>query len=472
MSENVIKLKLEGEEPPPQGPGPAPSSNVNERYAPTLDDMFGVPRTEPTAQMKADAERQRIVAAELYRRQEAEAGRTGKEIGKAVSETIKESPVYKIHKDSRQPFEDEFGQSVTFAAKRSNARNASREYAAQIIADVERSSAGSAAKKTASLMDDTAEMKRLQRFMTAGIGTQNMLGGGGMGQKVSGGLQVAASGLLGEGAAAMAGGPVGLAVMAAALLNDVARAVIAKPFEELRGDLLAAGQAAKSLAGNDGFGMVATVADRTADKLDNLGLGGKLAAEGLKTLSTTMRVYNETVGAFTARGKELSGYNPLIAQAQAQADVRRLMSDVSEANKLGEKYAKLIESQSKMDARLQEALLPLKEKLITFLDKSMPAIEAGVTGLVVTMDAIAGSVELIQKLVGLYVRNSLTGQLLLAALEAIEKNTRKDTEDRTTLYQGYDDLLADLDKLDLTPPKRDPDIGRADRMLKLPAFSL
>ncbi len=88
---------------------------------------------------------------------------------------------------------------------------------------------------------------------------------------------------------------------------------------------------------------------------------------------------------FAARGREISGYQGSVAASVANQDVTRLLQDINEAQRLGDRYGKLIDSQTRFEGTLKAGLLPIKDfaigKLTILLEAMLQAIQAGLEGL-------------------------------------------------------------------------------------------
>ena len=179
----------------------------------------------------------------------------------------------------------------------------------------------------------------------------------------------AAGGALGArigGTIGLAAGPIGAAIGAA--LGAVAGETVGKvidfvlsPFENMQRALNFMGEAAKKVAGNDGFGLVQQGLEGTASVLENIPIAGTFAAGALRTVGTAAKVAVDTLNAFAERGKELSMYSGTIAVAQAQQDVYKTLADLREAQRFGGGYARAISAQTQFEASMRGLLLPVKE---------------------------------------------------------------------------------------------------------------
>jgi hypothetical protein len=139
-----------------------------------------------------------------------------------------------------------------------------------------------------------------------------------------------------------------------------------------------AGEGLEKVARNDAIGLFAHGAHEAAAALDEIPVVGKVAGEALRTFTTVLTSANAVVGAFAERGRQISGYNGQLAGAAARQDVTRLMSDIREAQQMGDKYAKLLDKQSELEEVLKTTLMPIKElaldNLPAFIDFMMDAV--------------------------------------------------------------------------------------------------
>lgn len=447
MAEEVISIKLTGEEPPP-------STGQAKQPAPSMPDLMAEARTK-----------WRTWADDMAKAAEG------------AKYAAKLKAPYKIAEESRGPGEDEHGNRPTaFKILESDAKNISSDFAKQFTQQFQEAKSKVPIGKllvedhNAQLRDQLNRQTR-EKYMGAALATQNLLGGGGMGQKVAGGIQLAGSGVLGQGALAMAGGPVGAAVQAGVIVYDLLKEAIGRPFAAARLGIEELGKTSQAVARNDGLGAVTGATKAASEGIEKLGLAGKVVGESLKTVAVGLEVFEKTLHAFTDRGRELGKYDGRIASATAQADVRKIMADMSEAKRLGAQYARLIESQSRMEARLQETLLPIKEKMMQLLERWMPTIvkllETAMEAAEVSTDVASEGWEVWKATVPLLAaRSEIWGR----ALDRIEGNTRPKADAEDMLNKSYNKMIADLRKLKLTPAVRDPAIRAADRSLKLPAF--
>lgn len=138
------------------------------------------------------------------------------------------------------------------------------------------------------------------------------------------------------------------------------------------------------MADNDNAGAATSSIRGMADAIDskwNPAL--QIAAAGLKTMATVIDSVNSVVDSFVFRGKQLQDFSPQLTASNAMADVRSTMSDIKEANELGDSLAHLTDASSKLAADVRELLLPIKnwiiETLAGLLDFIRDLIRDGVT---------------------------------------------------------------------------------------------
>ena len=216
-----------------------------------------------------------------------------------------------------------------------------------------------------SQMDDLLRMARVMLY------TASVSGLGGKGTTASSltnaGVNIAATGALGQGAAALAGSPIGLMAVAAAKIADVIVDKVADGFRGIQKNTQLGGDAAKGIIGNDLYTPVMKGAEHAAQSLEKIPIVGKVFAEQLRTATAVISTFKETVDAATARAKELQGYDSRIAQSFANQDVSKILSDINEADRLGAQYGRIVDSQTDIMSEIKEIILPIKEIVVTDL---------------------------------------------------------------------------------------------------------
>lgn len=84
---------------------------------------------------------------------------------------------------------------------------------------------------------------------------------------------------------------------------------------------------------------------------------------------------NQMRNSFSQRAQEISGYSGPLAVSTAQAEIRRLMFDIREAQGMGGKYAKFVDAQSRLETSFAQAVQPLKEKGLMLLTAVFERLE-------------------------------------------------------------------------------------------------
>lgn len=121
--------------------------------------------------------------------------------------------------------------------------------------------------------------------------------------------------------------------------TKLAKDMVGKPFEKAAkyADM------GKSAVQNDVVGMI--------EQIDALPDGVKKFARALDGLTA----------AIVDRGRELGKFDGRLATTNAQATVRKLQSDMREANYVSESYSKVTEARSKLDEKIVDILNPIKD---------------------------------------------------------------------------------------------------------------
>jgi len=128
------------------------------------------------------------------------------------------------------------------------------------------------------------------------------------------------------------------------------------------------------VAGGDAVGALSSAADKAAMGLSMIPVVGLPAAAALKTFTSGLVAVRDVMGAFAERGRELGGYNGSIAGAVARQDVTRTLTDIREAQMLGDKYGNLINAQTRFEETLKAGLIPIKGWILEELPKVLDGI--------------------------------------------------------------------------------------------------
>lgn len=100
-------------------------------------------------------------------------------------------------------------------------------------------------------------------------------------------------------------------------------------------------------------------------------VGHQLGMVG-ETAGKVVRAFGTVVEAFVSRGRELSGYSGGLAASYAVSDVRRLMADINEAQRLDSAgLSRLNDASTDLEMLLREMLLPIKELIVGYLADAM-----------------------------------------------------------------------------------------------------
>lgn len=181
--------------------------------------------------------------------------------------------------------------------------------------------------------------------------------GGAVGEVALGGLGAVAGGALGGPMGAAIGGAIGAKV--GQVVDDPFAAPKSFAQKTARGDTMGMVDTA------GGAALAASMllsSNPVTLPLGMLAGAAALAAKGLTAVK-------DTADAFAARGRELAGYSGSIAGAAAMQDVTRTLTDIREAQRLGDKYAQVIDAQTRFEETLKAGLMPLKEWIMEHLPK-------------------------------------------------------------------------------------------------------
>jgi hypothetical protein len=131
------------------------------------------------------------------------------------------------------------------------------------------------------------------------------------------------------------------------------------------------GEELRSVAGNDYMGAFEGAAGKAADAMEKIPVAGGAMAAATRAATAGITEFGSVVEAVTARGKELSQWNGVIAAASAQADIRGMFADLREANELQEPMANLLDSESRFSTEFREVMLPIKTLAVRLLSEVM-----------------------------------------------------------------------------------------------------
>ncbi len=230
------------------------------------------------------------------------------------------------------------------------------------------------------------------------------------------------SGITGAGSMiARLAGPVGVAFTGIQMAAGLVKAgfdAVASAVRFAADSIRSLGDAAIRVARNDGIGLIASGANAAAGALNRIPIVGGLLASTFELASAGLTTFKSVLDSFTARGRELSRYNPVIAMAAATADVRKLFADMREANQNAARYADLILKSQQLDESFQRALQPLKEAVMRLLIKIMPVMEGIANGLANFFEYLPANIGLM-----------LDSMNALVSAEKAKENYRKRREE-------------------------------------------
>lgn len=217
---------------------------------------------------------------------------------------------------------------------------------------------------------------------------------------------------------------------------DVAASGVASVFRTATSAVQTFGEAARKVASNDGIGFMTTGLNAASDALGKIPVVGKVFSAGLDLASAGLTTFKSVLDAFTARGRELAKYNPQIAFAAAQADVRRIFADIREANQNAARYADLILKSQQLEESFQRALQPLKEAIMNLLIKLTPVAQGVADGIGKTLNFLTGGSSNVNSL------DQLLWFVANASNEQIQRVVDR-LKDNTAVVEGiYDAIRA------------------------------
>lgn len=160
-----------------------------------------------------------------------------------------------------------------------------------------------------------------------------------------------------------------------------------------------AGNAIAGAARGTAVPALGAAVDVAAMGLSKLGPAGIVAAGAVKIFGEAVVAVKQTVDALVARGRELAPYSGTLAASTARADVRKLQSDVGEAERIGPALAKLIDAQSRAEAMQQRMLEPIKSFLADKLTVLMEGLMQTAVGILEGVEQVAGGDPELRRLI-------------------------------------------------------------------------
>ncbi|VTT96566.1 unnamed protein product [Gemmataceae bacterium] len=184
---------------------------------------------------------------------------------------------------------------------------------------------------------------------------------------------------------------------------------VGRTARKVRAGLATGGKMAAAAAKNNATGVFVEGLQGAASAVEKFGVAGKATAEVLTTAAAAVQTFKVVVDAFAERARELEFLSPDIAGASARADVRRLNTDMNEAEAIGPQLAKLLENQSKMEAIFSATLLPIKEWALETLNNVMMRL----------MEMFADGLECLNMILDKVSRGTLTSEAIAKTVARI-----------------------------------------------------
>jgi hypothetical protein len=163
-----------------------------------------------------------------------------------------------------------------------------------------------------------------------------------------GGIPGAAMSLVG----ALKGGPVGIATAAwkvGSMVADASANLVTSMGEVATGFI--------KLGGVDAVGAVGSGMQNIGKQLGPFGIG-------LQVAGAALQAFTSIVNAVSDYAKKLSEYSPVLAQAEAQAELRQIMGDIRRSREAGPQLARFVEARS----RFEQSWEDLKVRFITMIE--------------------------------------------------------------------------------------------------------
>lgn len=284
------------------------------------------------------------------------------------------------------------------------------------------------------------------------------------------------SGITGAGSMiAKLAGPVGVAFTGVQMAAGLVKAgfdAVASAVRFAADSIRFLGDAAIKVARNDGIGLIASGANAAAGALNRIPIVGGLLASSFELVSAGLTTFKSVLDSFTARGRELSRYNPVIAMAAATADVRKIFADMREANQNAAKYADLIIKSQQLDESFQRALQPLKEAVMRLLIKVMPILEGIAIGLGQFFEELPVKLQYMSDALSTSVSwDEANNRYLESMLEIQRKREAKENENKDIAKMFPDMLRQAMESVQLEPaaPKQG---GPNKDALRFPLFQM
>ncbi len=262
--------------------------------------------------------------------------------------------------------------------------------------------------------------------------------------------EVEGTGLI-EGLTELAG-PIGMAI--------IAFEGIGKAGEMVAGLIRGIGDAGASIVRNDPGTIMKGAAQGMIRWLDEIPIVGRAVTALPKVFLAVGDAANSLKEAFLQSAQKLSQYSGALSAAEAMAEVRHVLADLEEAQRIGPRLSRVVELQSQTEVEFQKAMVPLKEELLELL---IPVMEATLTMakmLHEVTDGVHGGVDFLSILANGVVPGL---GILREALKWIKDHTKEDDKQDqfNALAQQFFDIDAGAENLDGAPAPPGPGWGGA-----------
>lgn len=320
---------------------------------------------EQRAKQEEEAERRRSQreAARVAREEEAERKREQREAASAARQQAREEEAER--RKANRVFSGLANQKRQEEEREEKELNADlkRQYDQRVKLGKEALRLQEKADKEAKDAENTQRLKYIQ----AGQGAAQLANSQGAGGKVSGFMQLAGSGFLGEGAEGFANSPAGGMLTAGAAIVDAVDGLIRAGGAAAREGIQAGANVGRAVIGNDPAGAIAAATEGIAGFAEKVPIAGTLFAEQLRTSTAGLQAFNEVVLAAVNRAKELEQFNARIAGANARAEVRRVQDDIAEAQRNEQSFASIVDAQSRIESNSRAVFDPIKDAFLEIL---------------------------------------------------------------------------------------------------------
>ncbi len=168
----------------------------------------------------------------------------------------------------------------------------------------------------------------------------------------------------GGGGMLAAAGPIGLIVAGAMYAANKIKEKILASIDAVGNAAERAGQTGAMLAHGENARAIGEVGKGFVALSGQMPVFGEYLERVGGVAIKTVGALNTLTEAFISRAQEIGGYSPQLATANAMAEVRSLLGDIREADRLGPEMARLVDAESRLSNDLREMLLPVKEFII------------------------------------------------------------------------------------------------------------